>query len=170
MADVGTGSGNLAVCAAKELSQATVWAIDISRRALVVARRNIAHHALQERVAPVAADLLSAVAEQPLLDFVISNPPYVRSDEMQELARDVIEHEPHLALEAGPRGTEVIERLIAQSAPRLREGGHLIMEVSPMIHDDVIALLESHSQFERLPTTKDLAGLPRVVSARKTTT
>ena len=73
--------------------------------------------------------------------------------------------EPRVALLAGPRGTEVIERLVAQSADRLLPGGHLLMEISPMIHDAVRALLESDSRFELGPTIKDLARLPRVVQA-----
>ena len=75
--------------------------------------------------------------------------------------------EPRTALVAGPRGTEVIERLIPQAAERLRPGGHLLIEISPMIHDAVRALLEADGRFELGPTIKDLARLPRVVQARR---
>ncbi len=75
--------------------------------------------------------------------------------------------EPHAALLAGPRGTEVIARLIPQSAERLHPGGYLIMEISPMIHDRVLALLAAESRFEPATTIKDLARLPRVLQARK---
>ena len=64
-------------------------------------------------------------------DFVVSNPPYVSAAEMEKLAPDVRKYEPHAALLAGPKGTEVIERLIPQAAERLRPGGHFLMEISP---------------------------------------
>ena len=101
-------------------------------------------------------------------DFIVSNPPYVTTAELEKLAPDVQNFEPHQALLAGPQGTEVIERLISQSADRLQPGGHLLMEISPTIHDAVCALLESDTHFELGPTIKDLARLPRVVQAKKT--
>ena len=75
--------------------------------------------------------------------------------------------EPQTALLAGPRGTEVIERLIPQAAERLRPGGHLLMEISPMIHDGVREVLEADGRFDVGPTIKDLARLPRVVQATR---
>ena len=90
-------------------------------------------------------------------DFVVSNPPYVTAAELEKLAPDVRKFEPHAALLAGPKGTEVIERLIPQAAERLRPGGHLLMEISPTIHDAVCSLLKSDGRFELGPTIKDLA-------------
>jgi len=165
--DVGTGSGILAICAARGLSAARVLAIDVSRPALSVANWNVRQFELEERVTLVAGDLLLPLGDDEPLDFVISNPPYVRSSEMSQLARDVVDHEPRVALEAGPQGTEVIERLIAQAAERLKVGGHLIMEISPMIQSAVMKLLAAESRLEPLATKKDLAGLARVVSARR---
>jgi release factor glutamine methyltransferase len=86
---------------------------------------------------------------------------------MEKLPADVRKFEPSTALLAGPRGTEVIQALVVQAAERLRPGGHLLMEISPMIHDAVRALLEADGRFELGPTIKDLARLPRVVQARK---
>ena len=73
--------------------------------------------------------------------------------------------EPRVALLGGPRGTEVIERLIPQAAERLKPGGHLLMEISPTIHDAVLELLAADARLEPGPTIKDLARLPRVVQA-----
>lgn len=167
IADVGAGSGILAVCAAKYLPRARVTAIDISPAALDVARANAADHGVAERIEFVQGDLLGCLAEGRQFDFIISNPPYVSESELAELAPEVREHEPHAALVAGERGTEVIERLIVQAAERLKPGGWLIVEVSPMIEPAVRELIAAEPRLELEPTVKDLAGLARVVQARR---
>lgn len=166
IADVGTGSGIIAICLAKHLPTCRVTAIDISSAALAVAKENAGQHGVSERIEFVESDLFAAVPLDRKFDFIVSNPPYVTAAELDGLARDVRKFEPRMALLAGPRGTEVIERLVVQSADRLLPGGHLLMEISPMIHDAVRALLESDGRFELGPTIKDLARLPRVVQAR----
>ena len=98
---------------------------------------------------------------------MLSNPPYVSEAEFDELAREVKDHEPRSALVAGPSGTEFIARLVPQSAGRLREGGWLILEISPMIEEAVHRLIARDERFEPAATIKDLAKLPRVVAARK---
>ena len=163
--DVGTGSGIIAVCAAKHLPQCRVTAVDISPAALGVARGNAAKHGVQERIKLIESDLLSAVPPGERFDFIVANPPYVSTAEMQALAPDVRDFEPPLALVAGQRGTEVIESLLPQAAERLDPGGHLLIEISPMVHDAVRALLEADDRFQLGPTVKDLARLPRVVQA-----
>jgi release factor glutamine methyltransferase len=165
IADVGTGSGILAVCAAKYLPQAHVTAIDVSPAALAVAKRNAERHVVAERITFVEADLLAAQPAEPRFDFILSNPPYVSTAEMAELPRDVRDHEPHLALHAGEQGTELIERLIAESTERLRPGGMLFIEVSPMIAAAVEALVKAQPAFELGPTIRDPAGHARVVQA-----
>ena len=169
IADIGTGSGVLAVCLAKHLPSCRVMAVDVSPTALSVAADNARRHGLTERIEFLESDLLSAVPEDRQFDFIVSNPPYVTTAEFDALAPDVKQFEPRGALVAGPCGTEVIERLLPQAAERLRPGGHLLLEISPMIHDAVVALLESDSHFSLGPTVKDLARLPRVVQAERTT-
>lgn len=167
IADVGTGSGIIAVCLAKHLPACRVTAIDISPPALSIAQENAKQHGVAERVEFVESDLFAAVPAEQSFDFIVSNPPYVMAAEMDKLAVDVRKYEPRLALVAGPRGTEVIERLIAQAAERLRSGGHLLIEIGPAIHEAVCALLAADARFELGPTIKDLARLPRVVQARR---
>ena len=167
IADVGAGSGILAVCAARYLKTAKVTAIDISPAALAVAQQNAAAHQVAERIEFIASDLFAAVPAERKFDFIVSNPPYIRSAEMEQLPRDVRDHEPRLALEAGPRGTEVIERLVSQAAERLAPGGWLLMEISPMIEADVAALLAADARLEPQPTLRDQNQLPRVVQARR---
>lgn len=167
IADVGVGSGILAVCAAKNLAQARIVAVDISPPALDVARQNASEHGVDQRIEFVESDLLASVDPARTFDFVVSNPPYITSDEMPQLARDVRDYEPRQALEAGPRGTEVIERLIPQAAERLRPGGALLMEISPQLETAVRGLLEQDGRFDQLETIKDLSARPRVVQARR---
>ena len=167
VADVGTGSGILAVCAAKYVPNSRVTAIDISPAALKVASRNAERHGVAERIEFVESDLLSAVPAEPRFDYIVSNPPYVSTAEMARLAKDVREHEPELALVAGQRGTEAIERLIPQAAGRLKPGGVLLMEVSPMIAAKVEELIRDTPAFDVGPTIRDLAGHARVVQATR---
>lgn len=167
IADVGTGSGIIAVCLAKHVPACKVTAIDISPPALLIAQENAKQHGMADRIEFIESDLFAAVpAEQPF-DFIVSNPPYVTTAEMDTLAVDVRKYEPRGALEAGPKGTEVLERLIGQAAERLRPGGHLLIEIGPAIHDAASGLLAADARFELGPTIKDLARLPRVVQARK---
>ncbi len=167
IADVGAGSGIIAVCLAKNLPASRVTAIDISPAALAIARKNAKQHGVVDRIEFVESDLFAAVTPDRQFDFVVSNPPYVSAAEFEKLAADVRKYEPRTALLAGPKGTEVIERLIPQAAERLRPGGHFLTEISPMIHDAVCALLKKDDRFELGPTIKDIARLPRVVQARK---
>jgi release factor glutamine methyltransferase len=165
IADVGTGCGILAVCAAKYLPTAHVTAIDISPAALEVAKRNAERHVVAGQIDFVESDLFANIPPGQRFDAVVSNPPYVSTAEMSSLPPDVREHEPHLALEAGPSGTEVIEPLIEQSAARLNSGGALIIEISPMIAARVEELLRNRGDLNLGPTIRDLAGHARVVQA-----
>jgi release factor glutamine methyltransferase len=91
----------------------------------------------------------------------------VSEAEWQQLAVEIKEHEPRTALVAGPRGSETIARLIPQAGQRLRSGGWLLLEVSPMIETATHQLLADDARFESVHTVKDLAGLPRVVKAKR---
>jgi len=165
--DVGTGSGAIALCAAKYLPQARVVAIDASAEALAVARANAADHGLAERIEFLEGDLLAPLAPGEAFDLIVSNPPYVSASEWETLEPDVRNYEPRGALVAGPLGTEVIARLIPQAAERLRPGGHLLLEISPMIHEAVTGLLAAEPRLEPQSTVKDLARHPRVAVARR---
>lgn len=166
VADVGTGSGIIAVCAARH-AKCRVTATDISAAALAVARENVERHDVADRVELLQGDLLSMLPDTRQFDFVVSNPPYVAQGELASLAPDVREHEPHVALEAGRTGTDVIARLVPQAAKHLRPGGWLLLEISPMIASDVADLVASSGQFEAGSVQKDTAGLPRVFAAQR---
>ena len=165
--DVGTGSGAIAIAVAKSLPRAKLTVTDLSAAALEVARANAERHGLAGRIDFHRGDLLADPAVAGPWDVIVSNPPYVKEEEVASLPRDVRDHEPRGALVAGPRGVEVIERLAAEAAERLVPGGWLVLEAGPGVAVEVEQILESMPQLERAPTLKDLAGLPRVFQARR---
>ena len=167
IADVGTGSGILAVCAAREVDQAQITATDISAAALEVAKANASDHEVTQRIDFVHGDLLSRTPTDQRFDFIISNPPYVSQPELEQLSKGVKHYEPREALDGGPEGTSVISRLATEAAQRLKPGGWLLCEISPMIHSKVERLLREVGQLEQVSTVNDLAQLPRVTIARR---
>jgi release factor glutamine methyltransferase len=167
IADVGTGSGILAVCAAKYIANAHVTAIDISPAALTVAGRNAHRHGVADRITFVEGNILSTELPEPRFDYIVSNAPYVSTAEMEKLNRDVRGYEPELALRAGDKGTDIIAPLIEQAAPRLKSGGVLLIEVSPMIAAEVEQLIGQQASLELGHTIRDLAGHARIVQATR---
>jgi release factor glutamine methyltransferase len=165
--DVGTGSGAIAVTLARQLPGARVMAVDLSPAALAVARGNAERHGVAARIDFVEGDLLADPRAAGPWDVVVSNPPYVRDDEYPALPRDVRDHEPRAALVSGPTGVEIVERLAREAADRLAPGGWLVVEVGPTIADAAAAALAAVPGLEAAPTLKDMAGLARIVQARR---
>ena len=165
IADVGTGSGIIAVSLAKSLSGSRIWALDISKPALTLAARNVEKHGVTNQVTLLESDLLSA-ADKQTFDLIVSNPPYISQSEYDQLPASVKNYEPKGALVSGPAGTEIIVRLLEQSATRLRSGGWLIIEISPMIAAAVAQLVDRQLWSEPI-ISKDLAGHARIVSLSK---
>jgi release factor glutamine methyltransferase len=163
IADVGTGSGCIALALAKELPDAELHAIDISPAALEVAKANAARHQFESRIQFHQGDLLSGFADK-FFDFVVSNPPYVGDSEEDHVQLEVRKFEPRNAVFAGPKGTEVIEHLIPQARTALKPGGWLVMEISGTIAEDIRHLL---SGWENVQIKPDLQSTPRVALARK---
>ncbi len=173
IADVGSGSGCLAVALARELPRAEVFATDISAAALEVARRNAARHAVSDRIHFLQTDLLESLLHKPrvtnheshLFDLIVSNPPYVARDEAASLPREVREHEPQEALFAGAAGVEIYARLIEQAGSLLRAGGIVVVELGYGSAERVREMFHVKQCWRDVSVANDLAGIPRVLSA-----
>jgi len=167
LADIGTGSGVVAVCLAKYLPNARITAADVSVAALDVARKNAARHKAEDRIRFVESNLFAQVPAEVKYDVIASNPPYVKTSELAELPIDVREYEPTLALDGGEQGVDIISRLVVQAAERLNSGGWLLMEIGPSTVDATEQLVRDCPLLELEVTLKDDAGLPRIVQAHR---
>ncbi|MGD0501021.1 MAG: peptide chain release factor N(5)-glutamine methyltransferase [Bryobacteraceae bacterium] len=158
--DIGTGSGALAVTLQLEIG-AEAWATDISPAAAAVAAGNARR--LRAPVHVVVCDVMEAITPASM-DMVVSNPPYVPLAQREGLQREVRDWEPHVALFAGETGFEVYHRIVAGAPRVLRPGGWLIMELGFGSCEEVSRLLEG---WKDVRVTPDLAGIPRVITARR---
>ncbi|MBI2679069.1 MAG: peptide chain release factor N(5)-glutamine methyltransferase [Candidatus Koribacter versatilis] len=163
IADVGTGSGCIAVALAKEFPVANISAVDISPAALEIARANAARHQVEKQIAFGESDLLAALPKE-LFDLVVSNPPYVGESEADKVQKQVREFEPKVAVFSGIEGMDIYRRLIPQARAALTPGGWLVMEMGYSVEQSVRGLLAG---WENIRVTYDLQGIPRVIAARK---
>ncbi len=167
IADVGTGSGCIAIALAKELPGARIYATDISSAALAVARRNAARHSVSDRIHFLESNLLDEASHSSLFfDLIVSNPPYIGRREASTLMREVRDHEPEIALYGGEEGYELYAELIAQAGAKLKPGGILVLELG---HNSLAAVqpLLDVPLWTNVGATNDLAGIPRVIAAER---
>src|SRR6266478_1759681 len=194
IADIGTGSGCIAIALAKELPSATIYATDVSPATLTVAKRNAKRHSVSDRIHFLKSNLLDQVSlvvaqhaapllgtdssstprqppvtshQSPLLDLIVSNPPYIGRREAATLMREVRDHEPEVALYGGEEGYELYADLIAQAATHLKPGGILVLELGHSSLPAVQPLLDAPA-WTNVGVTNDLAGIPRVLAAERT--
>jgi release factor glutamine methyltransferase len=182
IADVGTGSGCIAIALAKELPAATFYATDISPSALAAAERNAKRHAVADRIRFQESNLLGACPnsappcfvhglpatahETRAFDLIVSNPPYIGRREADSLPVEVRDHEPDTALYGGEEGYELYAPLITQAAKLLKPGGILVLELGHNSLPAVQPLLDAAS-WANIGITNDLAGIPRVLAAER---
>jgi release factor glutamine methyltransferase len=167
--DVGTGSGCIALALAAEFPRAVLFGVDISRPALVVASSNALRLDMPDRVKFLESDLLARLLDQDFLgtfDFVVSNPPYVGNHEVNMVQREVREFEPRVAWGGLEQGDEIYRHLFPQAFQALKSGGYVVVEIGYNMRDRVLALLGP--EWAEIDVRPDLAGIPRVISARKT--
>ena len=162
IADVGTGSGAIAIALATELSRARVLATDISEDALQIARENAARHGVAERIDFVRCDLLPDASSK--FDVIASNPPYIADGERDSLAREVKDFEPRQALFSGATGYEIYQRLLPMAALFLKPDGWLVLEIGA---GQAAGLREMLREWRDVETIRDLANIERVVCARR---
>jgi release factor glutamine methyltransferase len=167
LADVGTGSGAIAVSLARYLGKSTIYATDISPAALAVAAENARRQGVAGRIIFLAGDLLSPlqkVLPPGSLSLVAANLPYIPSAAVGQLMPDVARYEPHLALDGGCDGLELYRRLVPQARELLAPGGYLLMEIDPSQAPLMARLLPEG--IWRYRVRRDLAGRERLVVAQ----
>ncbi len=162
--DLGTGTGCILLSCLAAMPAATGLGTDLSEAALTVAAANAAHHGLTARAVFRRSDWFAAVPGR--FDLILSNPPYIAAEEMADLAPEVRDWEPYLALSPGGDGLDAYRVIAAGAGARLMNGGRLLLEIGPSQAAAVSALLAAQG-FVDLRVRSDLDGRDRLVSAVK---
>jgi release factor glutamine methyltransferase len=166
--DLGTGSGAISISLAREIANAEVWATDVSSDALEIARANARRHGFERKIHFLSGDVFEPVRDRPeFFDMIISNPPYVRSDEIDALPRDVRDFEPRVALDGGADGLDCYRRIIPGALRYLSDGGFLALEIGAEMGLEVARLFVQADGYTPPRRYRDYAGRDRVVRARK---
>lgn len=168
IADVGTGSGVIAVTLAVQLREAIVYALDDSPGALAVAAGNARFHGVTDRVRCLQGDLLEPLPGP--VDLITANLPYVSTGEWETLAPEIRLHEPRPALDGGADGLDSIRRLLATAGRHLRRAGVVLLEIGAKQGTAVVALAQSHFEGASVEVCQDYAGLDRVLIIRTAST
>jgi release factor glutamine methyltransferase len=161
IADVGTGSGAIALALAANIPDSLVYAIDISEDALKVAGTNVKNHKLEDRIKLVQGNLLQKISGK--VDMIVANLPYIKEAEVPLLPVEISKYEPRQALDGGIPGTEVIRKLIEQSAGRVNEGGVILIEIGMGQEDEISKIIAGALPGAQIKLVKDLAGINRVM-------
>lgn len=159
--EIGVGCGCISIAIAKELKNANIIGVDISEKALEVAKENLMKHEVEDRVKFIFSDLLLSVEDMDF-DIIVSNPPYIRTKDLDNLQKDITMYEPLKALDGGEDGLYFYRKIIKESASHLNRKGLLILEIGHDQAEDVMKIMEDN-EYYGIRTFKDLAGLDRVV-------
>jgi release factor glutamine methyltransferase len=165
-ADIGAGSGCIAISIAHEFPSALGWAVDISEAALRIARENAIRHKVSDRILLARSNLLDCFPPNEIFDFVLCNPPYVALRDSDSLPSEVRDYEPHEALFGGESGLDFYRKLFPEVFPRLVAGGYLLLEAGAGQAEWVGRQTEKEG-FSLEATVDDLQGIPRCIIARK---
>ena len=163
--DIGTGSGAIAIALALEITGAKVVATDISEAAVNLAKKNAAALGLKEKIDFRQGNLFEPV--DGIFDIIVCNPPYISAREYEKLPAGVKNYEPREALWAGKSGLEFYEKLIYQAAGFLQKNGWLLLEIGAKQEAGVRGIMEAAGFYDSIEMSRDYAGLPRVIKARR---
>jgi release factor glutamine methyltransferase len=167
LVDLGTGSGIIAVCLAKELPSAQIWAADISTAALAVARENARLNSVADRIGFLAGNLFAALSGRTEgFDVIVSNPPYIRRDEIATLEPEISQWEPRGALDGGADGLDFYRCIAAQAWQFLSPQGAVVVEIGALMSGAVSAIFNLAGFYRDVSVIQDYAGRDRVVIAR----
>lgn len=162
--DIGTGSGCISVTIACEIKNSRVYATDVSREALSVARKNALRHGAEDSISFINCNLSDPLKENSF-DVVISNPPYISESDFSRLEPDVKDHEPGISLIGGGDGLLYIRKIISAAGFMLKDGGWCLLEVGAGQACRAKQLLEEHG-FDEISSVRDLANIERIIKAR----
>lgn len=163
--DLCTGSGAIAIAVAKNTQIENIVAIDISENAIEIAKKNAKSNGVNTKIKFKKSDLFSEI-EHEVFDIIVSNPPYISKQELQELQQEV-KKEPSLALDGGIDGLDFYRSIANQAAEHLKRNGKLFLEIGYQQKGCVIELLQKQEKFHQIVAKRDLAGNDRVIIARK---
>jgi release factor glutamine methyltransferase len=166
--DLGTGSGAIAVSLAGELKGATVWATDISEGAIRIAELNSKRHCVNDRIQFRKGDLFEPFMDQGItFDVIVSNPPYIASEDFDSLPREVRDYEPRLALDGREDGLFFIEKIIREAPAYLKPNGRLFIEMDPGQISRTMDRIKKTGQYGEKGIVRDYSHKERVIIARK---
>jgi release factor glutamine methyltransferase len=164
--DFGTGSGCLAVSLAVKIPDARVDAVDVSPEAIALARQNAAVHGVDGRIRFLCGDGWTVLPAEPAYDVVVSNPPYIPSDEIQALQPEVRDHDPRQALDGGPDGLDFFRLLAREAASRLKPAGRLMIEFGDGQADRIREIFAGQNWIVEA-IVEDYSRRPRIMVMRR---
>ena len=159
--DLCTGSGAIAVSLAKYIEDSQITATDISEKALRVAKLNAKNNEVEDKITFLKSDLFKEIPKEKY-DIIVSNPPYIRKEEIERLDREV-KKEPHIALDGGEDGLDFYRKIIHNSEEYLKFNGYLCLEIGYDQKIDVIEFIENEEKYKDTYSKKDLYGNDRIV-------
>jgi len=168
--DLCTGSGCIAVSLAKEIPDCHIYAVDVSEKALYVARENAERHGgVADRINFLQGDLFGPLKCLKLVkrvDLIVSNPPYIAKTMMKDLQPEIRDYEPEIAVYAGEDGLDFYRRIISEAPKYLAKDGCILLEMGYGQAEEIKKLIEQHKAFEHIDIKKDFAGIDRVIKAQ----
>ena len=165
IADLGTGSGAIAISIAKFIVNVEVEAVDISEKAIDIAKLNAINNNVADKINFHVGDLFDPIVDQKF-NAIVSNPPYIPSDIINTLQSEVKNYEPRIALDGGIDGLNFYRKIINESPKLLLKNGFIAVEIGYDQANSIKNLIESDGQFDKIEVIKDLAGLDRIVIAK----
>lgn len=162
--DLCTGSGAIAISIAKYAQNADLFASDISKNAIEVAKKNARTNGVQDRIEFMESDLFESIPQMKF-DIIVTNPPYIKKDDISKLDKEV-QSEPHMALDGGIDGLEFYRKISGKAYDYLKYNGYLCMEIGYDQKDSVIDILDYENRYSGTYSKKDLYGNDRIIVTR----
>ncbi|MGA1868066.1 MAG: peptide chain release factor N(5)-glutamine methyltransferase [bacterium] len=168
--DIGTGSGNIVIALARELKDAHFWAVDISQKALAVAKENASRYEVLHKIDFLLGNLfepLEGIVTPHSIDLIVSNPPYIPSADIDHLQPEISRFEPRLALDGGKDGLDFYRKIIHSAPYFLKNGGQLVMEFGEGQSNSIIEMMRHQGSYDKWKCVKDYNKKDRVIIIKK---